>query len=207
LNLKSKKSYRVAKYLLTKGTCSQTEISKETGVAIGYINEIIHNLSDLNIVKIGYGETTLIDYARLLEKISMDRPFKELVTDTFRLPTSSITETENTLKRFCVNNKINHAFTGFSALRRFYEYHISYPTVHIYINNKNNLSTLEKGEGVIPVIVLNPDRQDILANKNTEHDTNICEKIQVIIDLFSMGTGRDAAINYYRGTLWKPSTY
>lgn len=207
MNLKSKKSYRIAKYLLLNRVTSQTEISIKTNVAIGYVNEVLHYLSDMDIAKIDYGETKLLDYAKLLDKISFDRTFKKIIKEIIRLPTSTIKETENMLKAFCYNNKIKYAFTGFSGLRYYYEYHINYPMVHIYIQNPNDILNFEKGEGVIPVVLLKPDRSDIISESKKVNNVNICEKIQIIIDLYSSGIGRDAAIKYYRDSIWKTGTY
>ena len=91
----------------------------------------------------------------------------------------------------------------FSGLRHFFEYHISYPAAHVYIKNIGQLDGLEKGEGTISVVVLEPDRPDIFSNLIVENNINICEKIQVIIDLYSSGLGRDAAIKFYRDLLWE----
>ncbi len=207
MNLKATKSYQVAKYLLLHQVASQTEVSQSTNVAIGYVNEVLHYLSDLDIVKIEYGETRLQNYARLLEKISMDRPMKNLIQKTIKLPTSTIKETENTLQQYCNRNQIQYAFTGYSALRHLYEYHINYPTVQIYTPQPNDLSNIEQGEGVVPVNILKPDRPDIMKNTTTINNVPICDKIQIIIDLYSSGVGRDAAIKYYRDTIWKHETY
>jgi hypothetical protein len=203
VNLKSIKSYRVAKYLLTDRVTSQVKVSEETGVAIGYVNEVLHFLEDLDIVRINYGETVLLDYVKLLEKISMDRLFKQLVKKRIRLPVLTINETESMVKQYCDRNKIEYAFSVFSGLRHFFEYHISYPAAHVYIKNIGQLDGLEKGEGTISVVVLEPDRPDIFSNLIVENNINICEKIQVIIDLYSSGLGRDAAIKFYRDLLWE----
>lgn len=203
MNLSSPKSYRVAKFLLGNRISSQTEISHETGVAIGYVNEVVHELFDLNIVNIGYGKCTLIDHVKLLEKISFDRTFKKLIFKEFRLPTSSIKDTESNLVYFCESRNIEYAFSVFSALKHYYEYHINYPTVHIYMKNPLEITELEKGEGVIPVIVLKLDRQDILTNSIKRNNQKVCDKIQLVIDLYSSGIGRDAAIKFYRDLIWK----
>ena len=203
MNLKSVKSYRVVKFLLTRRVTSQTEIAEETSAAVGYVNEVLHELESLNIVSIEYGKTTLLDYAKLLDKISYDRSFKKLITKTIRLPTSTIKETEKKLQNYCENNNVKYAFSGFSALKYFYEYHINYPIVHIYLENTDYLNSLEKGEGTIPVEILNPDRSDIFLNSTPLNNTNLCEKMQVIIDLYSSGLGRDAAIKFYRDIIWQ----
>ena len=182
---------------------SQTELSHETGVAIGYVNEVVHALFDLNIVNIEYGKCTLIDHVKLLEKISFDRTFKKLVFKEFRLPTSSIKDTESNLVNFCESRNVEYAFSVFSGLKHYYEYHITYPTVHIYMKNPLEITEIEKGEGVVPVIVLKPDRQDILKNSIKRDNQKVCDKIQLVIDLYSSGIGRDAAIKFYRDSIWK----
>lgn len=62
---------------------------------------------------------------------------------------------------------------------------------------------MEKGEGVIPVVVLYEDRPDILIESSTMKNHNVCDEIQIIIDLITRGIGRDAAIKYYRDSIWK----
>lgn len=207
MNLSSSKSYRVATYLLSNRASSQTEISFETGVAIGYVNEVVHELADINIVNIEYGECTLIDHVKLLEKIGFDRAFRKLLFKEYRLPTISIRDTETKLVQFCKSRKIEYAFSVFSALKHYYEYHINYPTVHIYLKNPEDILELEKGEGVIPVIVLKPDRQDIFKKSIIRDNQKICDKIQVLIDLYTSGIGRDAAIKFYRDSIWKSETF
>ena len=204
MNLSSQKSYRVAKYLLKNRVSSQSKISKETKVAIGYVNEVIHELSDQNIVTIEYGKCSLVDYVRLLEKIGFDRPFQKLRVTEFRLPTRTITETEERLATYCDNRGLRYAFSVFSGLKYYYEYHISYPTVHIYVDKPSELLQMEKGEGVIPVVVLYEDRPDIFDESTMMKNRHVCEETQIIIDLFTSGIGRDAAIKYYRDSIWKP---
>ena len=203
MNLSSFQSYRVAKHLLEKKSSSQTDISINTGVAIGYVNEVVHELSNLNIVKIEYGKTILVDHVKLLEKISFDRPYKKLVHAELRLPASTIMETEKMVTLYCANNNIEHAYTMYSALKHYYEYHITYPTIHVYVKAPETIEKVEQGEGTIPVVVLKTDRPDIVEQSITKAGYRICDKIQVLIDLYSSGVGRDAAIRFYRDTTWK----
>ena len=202
MNLSSLQSYRVAKRLLEVRSSSQTDISTSTGVAVGYVNEIVHGLSDLNIVRVEYGETVLIDYVKLLEKISFDRPYKRLVYAELRLPASTITETERLVTSFCVGNGVEYAYTMYSALRHYYEYHITYPTIHVYMRDPEESVGMERGEGAVPVVVLRPDRPDILEQSMIDTGCRICDRTQVLIDLYSSGVGRDAAIRFYRDAAW-----
>lgn len=203
LNLSSLQSYRVAKHLLEHRASSQTNISSRTGAAVGYVNEVVHELSDLNIVKIEYGVTMLVDHVKLLEKISFDRPYRRLVHSEIRLPTSSIIVTEQMVSRYCMDKGVEHAYSMFSALKHYYEYHITYPTVHVYVENPEKMREIEQGEGAIPVAVLKPDRPDIMGQSMVRAGNRVCDRIQVLIDLYSSGLGRDAAIRFYRDMIWK----
>ena len=203
LNLSSIQSYKVAKYLLEEKASSQMDISIDTGVAVGYVNEVVHELSDLNIVRIEYRRTLLLDYVKLLEKISFDRPFKKLVYRELRLPTSTINETEKMVTSYCTRYDIEYVYTMYSALRHYYEYQITYPSVHVYMKNPEKIEGLEPGEGVVPIVILSQDRPDIMEQSIIKNRNRVCDRVQVIIDLYSSGVGRDAAIRFYRDTIWK----
>jgi len=136
----------------------------------------------------------LKDPVRLLEKISFDRPLDTIKVDTFRLTTTDIDETELVVSSLLEERGVEYAFTVFSGLRRYYEYHLAYPMVHLYTECMEVLDDLEFGEGVIQVVVLKPDRGSILGKAREVRDVKVCSREQVIVDLFSTGFGRDAAI-------------
>jgi len=194
MKLTSKKSYQITRYILLNQEFTQRKIARETNVSLGYINEVINYLTTINIVTKTTRSYILWDKVKLLEKISLDRPFTNLIIDKFRLPTTTIQETENTITNTLKNKK--YALTAFSGLRRYFEYHIGYPTVHLYIEDKTALDLIEKGEGAIQVIALKPDLENILKERKKINKAYVCDKQQIIIDLFSSGTGRDAAIKF-----------
>jgi hypothetical protein len=196
MKLTSKKSYRVIEHLLQNPETSQLGLSNETGVALGHVNKIINYLHDLNMVSIKSRSCILTDPARLLEKISFERPLKRLEANTFRLPTTSIVETEKILNNACYNNNVDYALTSFSGLRRYYEYHISYPHIHAYASDPELERKIGRGEGAIPVTLLNPDRPEILADSREIDGLRACDRVQIVVDLFSGGYGRDAAVKF-----------
>ena len=200
MRLASKKSYRVIQHLLQHPETNQLELSRKTGVALGHVNKIINYLNDLNIVSKKPRSLTLRDPARLLEKIGFERPLKRLETATFRLPTTTIPETEKTLADACDDNNVDYALTAFSGLRRHYEYHISYPQVHAYVSDPEIEKKIEHGEGAIPVTLLTPDRPEILADAREIDGLRACTRTQIAIDLFSSGHGRDAAMKLLEAT-------
>ena len=200
MKLTSKKAYKVIQHLLQHTETSQLELSKKTGVSLGHVNKIINYLNDLNMISKKTRSLTLRDPARLLEKIGFERPLKRLETATFRLPTTTIPETEKIIANTCDNNNVDYALTAFSGLRRHYEYHISYPQVHAYVSDPEIEKKIEHGEGAIPVTLLTPDRPEILADAQEIHGLRACNRIQIAIDLFSSGYGRDAAMKLLEAT-------
>jgi len=196
MNLTSKKAYKVVKYLLGHTKTSQRGIARETGVALGYVNEIINYTLDIGVMEKKAGYYTVRDTVRLLEKVSFDRPFKQLELTKFRLPSISIDESESFLIENFTHNNLEYAFTGFSGLRRYFEYHLSYPLIQVYVANDEATSYVEQGEGAIPVVFLKSDRPEIFGGSKNVDGSRVCDDIQVVIDLFSSGVGRDAAIKF-----------
>ena len=196
MKLTANKSFRVVEHLLEHPETSQLELSKKTEVALGHVNKIINYLHDLNIVSKRPRGCVLIDPVRLLEKISFERPIKRLESTTLRLPTTSIDETEAVLNDTCQKYDMDYALTSFSGLRRYYEYHISYPHIHVYTSDPELETKMERGEGTIPVTLLNPDRPEILANSKEIDGLRACDRVQIVVDLFSSGYGRDAAVKF-----------
>lgn len=198
MKLTSRKAYRVTRCILSEQNFTQRKISRETGVSLGYVNEVINYLIDIGVVVRKSKGFILWDPVKLLEKISFDRPFPGIEIDRFRLPTSNIQDTENVISKTL--HESDYAFTVFSGLRRYFEYHIGYPTVHLYIEKEDSLDLLEKGEGPIQVIVLRADLENIMKEKKIIDEYYVCDRAQIIIDLFSSGLGRDAAIKFLEAT-------
>jgi len=196
MKLTSKKSYRVIAYLLKNPEISQLGLSKETGVALGHVNKIINYLHDLNMVSKKSRSCILTDPVRLLEKIGFERPLRRLEAITLRIPTTSIVESEKILNNTCNKNNVDYALTSFSGLRRYYEYHISYPSIHAYVSDPEIEMKIEHGEGAIPITLLRPDRPEIFVNSHEIDGLRACDRIQIVVDLFSSGYGRDAAMKF-----------
>ena len=194
MNLSAKQSYRIAKHLLGHTATSQTEISRITGASIGLVNRVVHNLAEYEIVAAEYGRCVLKDRVKLLEKIGFDRSFKKLEVDAFRLTTVSVDESEEYLAGTFEDLDVGYGFTVFSGLRHYFEYHISYPLIHVYVSDVAAVNDIERGEGPIPIVALRPDRSDVLWEARKSQGMYICDRIQVAIDLFSSGIGRDAAV-------------
>jgi len=198
MKIASEKSMLVINHILKHRIINQYKVSKDTEVSRSYVNAIIKNLRIQNIVTKKSQFYYLNDPFKLLQMISFSRPFNALKTYEFRLPVETIKNSEQIIQQHSLTNNIKYAFTMFSGLKRYYEYHISYPTIHTYVDNIEEFEKIEKGEGPIPIVLIQPDFNYILQNRKKIDDEYVCDEIQVIIDLFSSGIGRDAAYKYLK---------
>jgi hypothetical protein len=171
-------------------------MSIELHIPITTINYTINSLEKIGIVKNENKYYKLTDAFLLLQYISMNRPFNSINSKSIRLPFNEVNKIENYINNIFKDNDIKYGFTCFSGLRRYYEYNISYPIIHTYVSDIDIVEKIQKGEGPIPVVVLKPDNDSILKQTLLFNNYYICDKIQIIIDLFSSGIGRDAAYKY-----------
>ena len=196
MKISSEKSMRVVNHIMKNRIINQYEVSKRTNVSRSYVNYILMNLRALNIVTRKSQFYYLNDPFKLLQMIGFERPFNQLKKYEFRLPSDTIQSSEQIILKYSEANEIRYAFTMFSGLRRYYEYHISYPLIHAYVDDITKFDAIQKGEGPIPVVLIQPDSCCILNNRKKVDNVYVCDDIQIIIDLFSSGIGRDAAYKY-----------
>lgn len=139
---------------------------------------------------------------RLLEALSIERPLSKLVTEEIRTEQADVSKVERMVRNWSVHSPRvgRYALTCFSALSKYMEYYISYPSVHVYSSNPEQLSEgLLRGRGDIVVHFLRPDSDLIFRNTRLIKDLTIVEPIQVVVDLFCLGgAGRDGAMKLYQ---------
>lgn len=141
----------------------------------------------------------LQDPYALLDLLSWQRPLQRLLKATVRLELTDIASAEKILREVCSKTQLDYALTAFSGLNRYLVYYITFPTVHTYTNNPEQLrQLLPKGRGPVTVEVLRMDYPDILNSAKNINNFNVADSMQVVIDLFCLGSaGRDAATKLY----------
>jgi hypothetical protein len=196
MKLTSPKAYEIVKFLLNHKKTTQLEISRNTKVALGWTNNVVNFLYDRGIVSKSWGQCELTDPIQLLEAIAFERPISKIVESSFRLEALSIVEGEELLKKICKERGVEYGLTVFSGLKRFYEYYITFPEIHAYVSNEQIKYNIPRGQGPVTLSLLHPDQQNILKETNRIEGFSVCSPVQVAIDLFCSGVGRDAAINF-----------
>jgi biotin operon repressor len=199
VRLTSPQTYKVVAYLLAHPKTSQIAISRKAGVSRNLVNHVINELEAPGVVaQRAKGHLELSDSLRLLEVLSTERPLSRLVESEVRTEESEVSKVERMVKKAAAH-KGRYALTAFSALARYVEYYITYPTVHVYSQRPLELSDrIPRGRGDVTVQVLSPDSELILKNARRTGEFALVEPVQVVIDLFCLGgSGRDGAIKLY----------
>ena len=199
VRLTSPQTYKVVAYLLAHPKTSQIEISRKTGVSRNLVNHVISDFEAPGIAtQRAKGRLELIDSLRLLEVLSTERPLSRLVESEVRTEESEISKVERIVRNKAADTG-GYALTAFSALGKYVEYYITYPTVHVYSQKPRELvDRIPRGRGDVTVQVLSPDSDLILKNSRRIKEFALVEPVQVVIDLFCLGgAGRDGAMKLY----------
>jgi len=203
VKLSSPQAFRIVKYLLGHPVTYQRQIHRDLEISTGWINTVTNSLYETGIATKGkWRRIELEDPYALLDLLSWQRPLQRLIRATVRLEITEIASAEKKLQEVCSKAQLDYALTAFSGLSRYLAYYITFPTIHIYASKAEQLShLLPKGRGPITTEVLSPDYPDILENARNMDNFNIADPIQVVIDLFCMGSaGRDAGTKLYEMT-------
>ena len=124
------------------------------------------------------------------------------MTGEVRTEESDVSKVERMVRNASVHtsrSNDNYGLTCFSALSKYIEYYITYPTVHVYSDRPDELRKgLIEGRGDVVVQILKPDSELILGNARRVRDLSLVEPIQAVIDIFCLGgAGRDGAVKLY----------
>ncbi|MHB8568303.1 MAG: winged helix-turn-helix domain-containing protein [Nitrososphaerales archaeon] len=203
VKLTAPQTFKVVNYLLAHPNTSQVEISTSVEVSRDLVNHVVQELEAPGIVlQESRGHLKLKDPLRLLEALSIERPLSKLVIGEVRTEESDVSKVERMIRNAAVHSirgGYQYAFTCFSAISKYVEYYITYPSVHVYSNRPDEIQkSIVGGRGDVTVQILKPDFELILRNARLIRDLKLVEPVQVVLDLFCLGgAGRDGAVKLY----------
>ena len=200
VKLSSPQTFRIAKYLLENSIAYQRQVHRDLEISLGWINTVVNSLCEVGIARKGRcRRIELEDPYALLDLLSWQRPLQRLIDATVRLDLADMENTEKELREACLKAGLKYALTAFSGLTRYLAYYMTFPTVHVYTDNPEHLiRMLSKGRGPITLEVLRPDHDWILKDARKVKEFSVVDPVQVVIDLFCLGSaGRDAATRLY----------
>ena len=201
VKLTSPQTFKIVTYILSHPQTSQVEISRIVGVSTNLVNYVVSALETPGLLAQRMKEhLELLDPLRLLEAISLERPLSKLVESEVRTEESEPSKVERMVRNAAVHGKGKYALTAFSALTKYTEYYITYPSVHVYSDKPLELAKrITKGRGDVAVQILRPDSELILKEVELRGELEVVQPIQVVIDLFCLGgPGRDGAVKLYQ---------
>lgn len=196
----SRQTYKIVTYLLSHPNTSQIKVSESVGVSRNLVNHVVNELETPGVVsQKSRGHLELVDPLRLLEVLSMERPISTLVESEIRTEESEPSKVEKMVRNAEVHRVGTYALTAFSALSKYLEYYIAYPSVHLYSSKPRELAeAIPKGRGDVTLQILRPDSEIIMEKVTRRGEFVVVEPVQVVIDLFGLGgPGRDGAMKLY----------
>ena len=200
MKLDSPVTYRVVRYLLSHPHASQAEIAEQASASRNLVSYVVAQLQASGLAaQKGRMKLELVDHLRLLEALSIQRPLSKIMLASVRTEESSPEKVERQIQNASTHIGFRYALTAFSALSKYTEYYLSYPTVHVYYDRPTDLlGRIAAGRGDVTMIVLRPDFDSILADAKRIDGLNVVEPVQAVIDIFGLGGGgRDGAIKLY----------
>lgn len=204
VRLRARQTYKVVSYLLAHPKTSQIQIARELGTSVDLVNHVTKELELPGIAEQkSRGHLELKDPIRLLEALSIERPLSKLLLETTRTEEMDTHAAEQSIAD--ARSIGSYALTTFSALARYTQYYVAYPTIHVYVEDLEGFTrAIRPGRGDVAVNVLRPDSDVIFQNAREVDSMRVVEPIQVVIDLFCLGgPGRDGAIKLYEQTTEK----
>jgi biotin operon repressor len=200
VRLTSHQTFKIIAYVLSHPRTSQVDIYRNVGVSRNLVNHVVNELEAPGVLaQKSKGHLELVDPLRLLEVLSLERPLSKLIESEIRTEESEPRKVERMVRNAGMHGRVAYALTAFSALTKYIEYYIAYPTVHVYSDRPLELATtLPKGRGDVAVQILRPDSELILKETENRDHFAVVQPVQVVIDLFCVGgPGRDGAMKLY----------
>ena len=193
-------TYRIVRYLLSHPNAPQVEVAKQANASRNLVNHVVTQLQASGLAaQRGRMKLELLDPPRLLEALSIQRPLSMLALASVRTEESNPERVERHIRNASARAGFKYALTTFSALSKYTEYYLNYPTVHVYCDRPADLLRhLPAGMGDVTAVVLKPDFRSILAQARRVKSLDVVEPVQAVIDIFGLGGGgRDGAIKLY----------
>jgi len=203
VKLSAPTSFAITKAILQNPVTSQLDIARKTNVSTSMVSYLVRDLVAKGIIsQFGKEKLRLEEPLTLLEALAFQRPLYKLIEEEFRTEESNIGLVEKQIEITSKNLEARYALTCFSALTKYIQYYITYPTVHLYSDKPKDLKqNIIEGRGAVNVQVLKPDSRTIFQDASTKNNVWIVDPIQTVIDLFSLGgVGRDGAMKLYKET-------
>jgi len=198
VKLTSPKSWRVISYLLKMGETSIRKLAFESGVSYGWTHATVRALTDKGIASHTGDYVKISDVNKLLNGVAWERPFERLFASEIRIAADSPVALAQEICFVCEEQRIQCAFTSFSAGEIYTGYSARHDSVYLYLEKKDIAALAGmfdvRREGGIAVRIYAPDR-DIFSERSKVSSVNgvwLVSPTQALLDCAGLGyAGRD----------------
>ena len=189
----SEKSWKIVSRLLKEKMTSIRQLSIIENISYGWAHATVQSLIGQGIVIKKGNYVTISDVNKLLNGISWERPFENLLVKEINVEYNDATAAARQLSHMLDNSGIKFAFTGYTAGGLYTGYAVRHDSIYIYLE-KNEIdlftktfqttgTTEDKG---IKVRIYVPDR-NVFYDVVEKEGIKLVSPAQALLDLAGMG--------------------
>jgi len=189
----SEKSWKIVSRLLKEKMTSIRQLSIIENISYGWAHATVQSLISQGIVTKKGNYVTISDVNKLLNGISWERPFENLLVKEINVDYNDATAAARELSHMLDNSGIKFAFTGYTAGGLYTGYAIRHDSISIYLEKdeielftktfQTNGTAEVKG---IKVKIYAPDR-GVFENVVEKEGIKIVSPAQALLDLAGLG--------------------
>lgn len=197
VKITSEKSWRIVSRLLKEKAASIRRLSLLEKVSYGWAHATVQSLIMQGIVEKKGNYVAISDVDKLLNGIAWERPFENLLAAEIRTSYKDAFKAARELTRMLKGQKLNFAFTSYTAGGLYTGYAVRQDSVYLYLEKKDIGSFMktfaETGDKGILVRVYLPDRE-LFVHAQEKEGVLVASPAQTLLDLAGLGySGRDMA--------------
>lgn len=189
----SDKSWKIVSRLLKEKMTSIRQLSVIEGISYGWAHATVQSLIGQGIVTKKGNYVTISDFNKLLNGISWERPFENLLVKEINVEYKDAIKAARELSHMLDNSGIKFAFTGYTAGGLYTGYAVRHDSIYIYLEKDEidlftktfqiNGTAEDKG---IKVKIYAPDR-GVFNNVVEKEGIRIVSPAQTLLDLAGLG--------------------
>lgn len=189
----SEKSWKIVSRLLKEKMTSIRQLSIIEGVSYGWAHATVQSLIGQGIVTKKGNYVSISDVNKLLNGISWERPFENLLVKEINVEYNDATAAARELSHMLDNSGIKFAFTGYTVGGLYTGYAVRHDSIYIYLE-KDEIDLFTKTFQItgtaedkgIKVKIYAPDR-NVFYDMVEKEGIKIVSPAQALLDLAGMG--------------------
>ncbi len=198
VKITSEKAWRIITRLMKERITSIRQLSLKENVSYGWTHAVIQHLLNQEILSKNGNYVEISDIDKLLNGISWERPFENLIKSDMFLKYNNAHEAAREITYMLSGREIGFAFTSYTAGGLYTGYAARHDSLYLYLD-RGNMKLFKEifenyGNEGIKVKIYRPDRNVFTDNRKME-EINVVSPSQSLLDLAGLGyAGRNMAM-------------